>query len=201
MGRERKRMGGEDGFGAVPRAGTLLVATPGLEGPTFQRTVIYLVSHTDSGTLGLVLNRPSETPVHNVLPQWTPLAARSQVVFIGGPMRPDSAMCMGVAVGGRLSPDVIGIAPIAGPVCLVDVDTDPADLASTLRGIRLFGGHAGWSPGQLEAEIEAGSWFVVPGLPDDVLVPPRVDLWFHVLRRQSFPLAWQAWHPVDLARN
>jgi hypothetical protein len=36
----------------------------------------------------------------------------------------------------------------------------------------------------------------LPGLPDDVLAPLRVDLWFQVMRRQAFPLAWQAWHPT-----
>lgn len=183
------------------RAGALLVATPELIGPTFERTVLYLVSHSAGGSLGVVLNRPSETPVRNVLPQWTPLAARSQVIFVGGPMLPDAAMCMGVVQAGRGARDISGVAPIAGRVCLVDVDADPDSLAPSLRGIRLFGGHAGWAPGQLQDEVRRGSWFVVPGLPDDVLAPPRVDLWFAVLRRQPFPLAWQAWHPGDPSRN
>ena len=50
-------------------------------------------------------------------------------------------------------------------------------------------------------EIVEGSWFVVPGLPDDVIAGPRTDLWFTVLRRQSFPLAMMAYHPGDLSRN
>lgn len=194
-------MSAEPDMVAELRSGALLVATPDLVGPTFERTVIYLVSHSSGGSLGVVLNRPSETPVHNVLPQWTSLAARSQVIFVGGPMRPDAAMCVGVALAGHRFQDLSGVAPIAGPVCLVDVDADPDDLATSLRGIRLFGGHAGWAPGQLDGEVKRGSWFVVPGLPDDVLVPPRVDLWFQVMRRQPFPLAWQAWHPGDLSRN
>lgn len=183
------------------RSGALLVATPDLTAPTFERTVIYLVSHSDAGSLGVVLNRPSETPVHNVLPQWQPLAAKSSVVFVGGPMRPDAAMCMGVMKAGRRGSDLSGVAPIAGPVCLVDVDADPDDLGPSLRGIRLFGGHAGWAPDQLVGEVERGSWYVVPGLPDDVLAGPKIDLWFQVLRRQPFPLAWQAWRPRDLAFN
>ena len=183
------------------RAGSVLIATPGLIGPTFSRTVIYLVSHSDGGSLGVVLNRPSETPIHNVLPQWTPLAARSQVVFVGGPMRPDAAMCVGVVLACRPVTKVPAVAPITSPVWRVDVSPNPAELAPSLRGIRLFGGHAGWSPGQLDDEVRRGSWFVADGLPDDVLAPPRVDLWFQVLRRQPFPLAWYAWHPGDLSRN
>lgn len=194
-------MSTDDDFAGQLRTGALLVATPDLVGPTFERTVIYLVSHSGEGSLGVVLNRPSEVPVHNVLPQWNALAAKSQVIFVGGPMRPDSAMCVGVALSGRRLRDLEGIAPIRGPVCLVDVDAEPDELAPSLRGVRLFGGHAGWSPGQLEGEVERGSWFVVPGLPDDILVPPKVDLWFQVMRRQPFPLAWQAWRPTELTRN
>lgn len=183
------------------RAGVLLVATPQLSGPVFGRTVIYLVAHSQEGTLGVVLNKPSETPVHNLMQAWTALAVKAKVIFIGGPMRADSAMCVGVCKPGVKPRELDGVAPIVGPVCLVDVDADPAALAPYLRGVRIYGGHAGWSPGQLAQEVEEGSWYVVPGRADDVLFGPRTDLWFSVLRRQPFPLKWQAWHPVDLERN
>ena len=57
------------------RAGTLLLANIDLMEPTFRRSVIYVVEHNDGGTLGVVLNRPSETAVYNVLPQWSDLVA------------------------------------------------------------------------------------------------------------------------------
>lgn len=182
------------------RPGALLVATPELRGPTFGRTVILLVAYGPAGTLGVVLNRPTETPVHNVLPAWAAAASKAAVVFAGGPVRTDAAMCVGVSTGRQ--PDLVPrLAVIAGRLCLVDLEADPTELRPALRGIRLFGGHAGWAPEQLEDEVRAGSWFVVSGRPDDVLAPPKVDLWFEALRRQGFPLAWYAWHPGDLARN
>ena len=58
------------------RSGTLLLANTDLLEPTFRRSVIYIVEHNDGGTLGVVLNRPSETAVYNVLPQWAKLAAK-----------------------------------------------------------------------------------------------------------------------------
>ncbi len=183
------------------RAGALLVATPQLIGPVFGRTVIYIVAHGDEGTLGVVLNKPSETPVHNLMQAWTSLAVKAKVIFIGGPVRTDAAMCLGVCKPGVNPREVDGIAPVAGPVCLVDVDADPAELAPSLQGIRIYGGHSGWSPGQLEDEIDEGSWYVVQGRADDILTGPTADLWFSVLRRQPFPLKWQAWQPVDLERN
>jgi len=62
------------------RAGTLLLASTDLMEPTFRRSVIYVVEHNDGGTLGVVLNRPSETAVYNVLPQWTDAAPGLRLV-------------------------------------------------------------------------------------------------------------------------
>jgi putative transcriptional regulator len=70
-----------------------------------------------------------------------------------------------------------------------------------LRGLRIFAGHAGWGADQLVEEIAEGAWYVLDGLPDDILVGPLVDLWFRVLRRQPMPLALEAYHPGDLSRN
>ncbi|MGK2855178.1 MAG: YqgE/AlgH family protein, partial [Microbacteriaceae bacterium] len=57
-------------------AGSLLMASADLAEPTFRRTVIYVIEHNDAGTLGVVLNRMSQTAVHNLLPAWTDTAAR-----------------------------------------------------------------------------------------------------------------------------
>ncbi|MEI7548592.1 MAG: YqgE/AlgH family protein, partial [Actinomycetota bacterium] len=65
------------------RAGTLLLANTDLLEPTFRRSVIYVVEHNDGGTLGVILNRPSEMAVHNVLPQWSDLVARPKTMFVG----------------------------------------------------------------------------------------------------------------------
>lgn len=183
------------------RPGALLVARPSLIDPNFRRTVVYLVAHGEEGTWGVVLNRPSETPVHNVLPQWEPMTAKSKVIFMGGPVRPSAAMSLAVCRTGRSPVDHDWMAQVAGQVALLDMDADADQLAPMLRGMRIFAGHAGWGLGQLEAEIDEGSWFVLPGLPDDVLAGPQTDLWFQVLRRQPLPLAFQAYHPGELIRN
>jgi putative transcriptional regulator len=97
--------------------------------------------------------------------------------------------------------EVSGVVGVIGPVVLVDLDADPTEVTPALRGIRIYAGRAGWDAEQLVDEIVEGSWFVVPGLPDDVIAGPKTDLWFSVLRRQPFPLALQAYHPGDLSRN
>ena len=65
----------------------MLLANLDLLEPTFRRSVIYIVEHNDSGTLGVVINRPSETAVYNVLPQWADLATKPKTMFIGGLQR------------------------------------------------------------------------------------------------------------------
>ncbi|GAA2546999.1 YqgE/AlgH family protein [Mycolicibacterium diernhoferi] len=183
------------------RAGTLLLADTDLFEPTFRRTVIYIIEHNDGGTLGVVLNRPSETAVYNVLPQWAKLAMKPKTMFIGGPVKRDSALCLATVRAGVDITGVAGIRHVQGRVVMVDLDADPDALAPALEGVRIFAGYSGWTTGQLEGEIERDDWIVLSALPSDVLVEPRVDLWARVLRRQPLPLSLLATHPIDLSLN
>lgn len=185
----------------MARPGWLLVATPRLGDPNFRRTVVYLITHGPDGTVGVVLNRPSETAVHNVLPAWAGHASRPQAVFVGGPVQTTAAMCLGVARAGVDPDERPSMARVTGPVVLVDLDAEPEEVSENLRGLRIYAGHAGWGAEQLVDEVAEGAWYVLPGLPDDVLAGPQTDLWFRVLRRQPMPLALQAYHPGDLSRN
>ncbi|MFM9035579.1 MAG: YqgE/AlgH family protein [Mycobacterium sp.] len=183
------------------RAGTLLLANIDLMEPTFRRSVIYVVEHNDGGTLGVVLNRPSETAVHNVLPQWADLVAKPKTMFIGGPVKRDAALCLGTLRVG-VDPDAMpGMRHVSGRIVMVDLDADPQLVAAAVEGVRIFAGYSGWTIGQLEGEIERDDWIVLSALPSDVLVQPRVDLWSRVLRRQPWPMPLLATHPIDLSRS
>ncbi|MBY0440884.1 MAG: YqgE/AlgH family protein [Mycobacteriaceae bacterium] len=183
------------------RAGTLLLANTDLLEPTFRRTVIYVVEHNDGGTLGVVLNRPSETAVYNVLPQWAKLAAKPKTMFIGGPVKRDAALCLGTLRVGADSAAAPSLRHVSGRVVMVDLDTDPDAIASLVDGVRIYAGYSGWTTGQLEDEIDRHDWIVLSALPFDVLAGPRIDLWGHVLRRQPQPLSLLATHPIDVSRN
>src|SRR5260370_13075783 len=81
-------------------SGRLLVATPLLGDPNFRRTVILIVEdEPDEGTLGVVLNRPTEVPVEQVLESWTELATRPSVVFKRVPVAPNSALALPIVPG------------------------------------------------------------------------------------------------------
>jgi putative transcriptional regulator len=179
----------------------LLVAAPELLDPNFRRTVVYLVASGSDGAVGVVLNRPSETAVANVLPQWVRATARPQIVYSGGPVQTTSAMCLGVRRPDRPPRRVPGTVAVSGSVVLVDLDGDVDTVADELSGVRVFAGRAGWAADQLADEIAEGAWLVVPGQATDVLVGPMTDLWFTVLRRQPKPTSLLAYHPGDLLRN
>ena len=80
--------------------GKLLVATPPLTDPNFDRTVVLLLEYGDDGALGIMLNRPTDTELVDVLPDWSPLASAPGVVFAGGPVMPDSVIALGRAAPG-----------------------------------------------------------------------------------------------------
>lgn len=183
------------------RAGSLLLANTNLLEPTFRRSVIYVVEHNDGGTLGVVLNRPSETAVYNVLPQWAKLAAKPKTMFIGGPVKRDAALCLGSLRAGTDPQGASGLRHVSGRIVMVDLDADPDTVAPALEGVRVFAGYSGWTIGQLEGEIERDDWMVLSALPSDVLYEQRVDLWARILRRQPLPLAMRASHPIDISRN
>ncbi len=78
-----------------PRRGRLLVAAPSLDDPNFFRTVVLLLAYDEQGALGVVLNRPSEIPVAELVPTWALSASTPGVVFSGGPVQQNAAICVG----------------------------------------------------------------------------------------------------------
>lgn len=181
-------------------AGSALVAAPRLRDPNFCRTVVLIIEHRTSGTLGVVLNRPSDVPVHDVLPSWGPHATVPQL-YIGGPMEQRAALCVAALPAGVDAERTEGMISVRGPLALVSLDADADLMAPRLRGLRVFAGYAGWDRGQLMNEVDRGDWIVVPALPDDVLAPAGIDLWGRLLRRQGLPLSLLATYPIDPAQN
>ncbi|WP_432096279.1 YqgE/AlgH family protein [Streptomyces sp. bgisy100] len=184
--------------------GRLLVATPALADPNFDRAVVLLLDHDDEGSLGVVLNRPTPVGVGDILESWAELAGDPGVVFQGGPVSLDSAL--GVAVVPGEAGAVVGEGPLGwrrvhGAIGLVDLEAPPELLAAAVGSLRIFAGYAGWGPGQLEEELVDGAWYVVESEPGDVSSPDPEQLWRAVLRRQRNELAMVATYPDDPSLN
>ncbi len=185
-------------MGTTSLKGRLLVATPSLQEPTFDRTVILMLEHGAEGALGLVLNRPSEVELAGPAPDWEPFATHPPVVFFGGPVAQGSAICLARA-GSEEQTEAW--TPLFGRLGALNIGKSPSEVDQPIDEVRVFSGHAGWGPGQLEGEVAAGAWFVVDADPEDALSPQPLELWRRVLRRQKGRVALYAGFPADPALN
>lgn len=183
-----------------PEQGALLVASPSLADPNFFRSVVFLLAHDADGTLGVVLNRPSDMPVDEVVPAWDDLAATPRVLFTGGPVQPNAAICIGRTERPEAA-EAAGFAALVGSLGTVDLHVEPEHLEVPLAEVRVFAGYAGWGEGQLYDEIAAGAWYVLEATNDDVLCDDPEHLWARVLRRQGGLLSAVARYPTDPSTN
>ena len=169
--------------------GKLLVASPGLT-DFFRRTVVLVLEHNEDGAVGLVLNRPSETSVDDAVPDLPVIVDADEVVHLGGPVGPEN-----VIVLGRFDdPDE------AASIVLDDLGVvDPALNNPAVSAVRVYAGHAGWGPGQLDGELEQDAWIVEEAEADDVF--DEGDLWSHVLDRKGGGYTLLARMPLDPSLN
>jgi putative transcriptional regulator len=174
----------------------LLVASPQLTDPNFARTVLLITEHNDDGAMGIVLNRPATTTVVEAAPELEDLVEPGDDVFVGGPVQPSS-----VIVLAEWDPPEAAAVPVFEGIGFVGADADPEELALTVSRARLFAGFAGWSPGQLEAELERDDWILEPALPDDVFSSAPEQLWSQVLERKGGEYALVARMPLDPSLN
>ena len=180
-------------------AGRLLIASPLLGDPNFARSIVLLLNADDDGALGVILNRPSGTRVDEVLGSWAGLVRAPQVLFQGGPVETNAALA--VARVADVGEDLVGWRPLFDGTGLVDLDTPVELLEGGLAELRIYAGYAGWSAGQLEAEIESGAWLVVPAEASDLFAADPAQLWTQVLRRQSGEVRLLATMPADPTMN
>lgn len=179
--------------------GKLLVAKPSLVDPNFSRTVVFLLAHGDQGALGLVLNRPTITPLSSPLPEWGPLATGPAVVFVGGPVS-EGTICL-ARVKSEVSVPGSGYLPLQGALGTVDLEAGPSFVAPWIDGLRIFAGYAGWSAGQLEEEISEGAWWALEAEESDVFDEEPETLWKRALRRQGGEFLLAAAYPPDPSLN
>jgi putative transcriptional regulator len=175
--------------------GSLLIAGPSLFDPNFRRTVVLIGEHNEEGALGVVLNRPTALRVADAAPALTAMVGEDAIVFAGGPVQPQSP----VVLAEFDHPDFADVLAFGSVGFLTgDVGEGAAD---GVKRARLFAGYAGWGPGQLEAELDAGGWILEPATADDVFAPNHDALWASVLRRKGGEFAMLVTMPFDPSTN
>jgi putative transcriptional regulator len=169
--------------------GHLLIAAPSLF-DYFRRTVVLVLEHTPDGAMGVVLGRETETRVADAVPALAELPGADEVVYLGGPVAPESV----VALGDFKDPEDAGT-QVIGSLGTLDPDGDN----ESLRRLRVYAGYAGWGPGQLDGELEQDAWIVQAADPED---PFRSgDIWSDALGRKGGRYRLMATMPADPSLN
>ncbi len=150
--------------------GQLLIAAPTLVDPNFVRAVVLIIEHNDEGAWGLVLNRQTDTPVADAWEQVSQVpCASEQMLHHGGP-------CEGPLMVVHKRGDIGGAEPLDGVFVAVDSDDVEQLVGCDDEAMAFYVGYAGWGAGQLEEEIESGSWLSCPA-SDAHLFDPGDDPW------------------------
>ncbi len=168
--------------------GRLLVATSSLFDDNFRRVVILICRYDPvQGALGLVLNRPTDLEVGNVLPH--PVAAgRDEPLWVGGPVGRRSLWVLhtraDIGYPGEELMEGVWFGAESGLIRRVLATNAPDPEGEVFR---LFAGYAGWGEGQLEAELAADAWRVVPAGPGTLFGGEPERLWGEMMFRSELP--------------
>jgi putative transcriptional regulator len=170
---------------APPLTGQLLVASPSMGDPRFRRTVILVVRHDRKGALGITINRPvGERPLATLLQAMgdsTQTQAGNIRIFAGGPVQPEVGFVIHSADYDRQ--DTLPVNDDLAVTASLEVLRDIGRKQGPKKSLVALG-YAGWSAGQLEAEIRRNDWLVVPATPALVFDTPRERLWDETMPRR-----------------
>ncbi|HEY4364232.1 MAG TPA: YqgE/AlgH family protein [Bryobacteraceae bacterium] len=160
--------------------GKLLVADQRLHDPNFAQTVVLIVTTDEDGTVGLVLNREGDVPVSKLLRGVKDAGKITDVAFEGGPVEPKSVLTLFRSRTPEPRAQHLG-----GDVYAVLEQDLLEELLASGAGrerIRFYLGFANWGPGQLEAELDAGAWRVIPGTANAVFDSDPDSLWSRLIQ-------------------
>jgi putative transcriptional regulator len=175
--------------------GSLLIAGPALWDPNFRRAVVLIGHHDEEGAVGVVLNRATEVEVARAAPPLAELVEPGERLFVGGPVQPQAA----VVVADFEHPERAQVVAFGSIGFLPDeLDTDEV---GELHRARVFAGYAGWGPGQLERELEEGSWILEAARAEDVFTDEPDELWSEVVRRKGPEFRLMSTMPLDPSTN
>jgi putative transcriptional regulator len=166
------------------RAGLFLYAAPGITDSRFAESVILLVEHGREGSMGLVVNRPTDMPIGEAVVNVEEAKASALRVYWGGPVQPEAILALV-----RSPMASAGVKTVLEDVHLTG---DLADVRAALSGpdsagrLRVYTGYAGWAAGQLAIEVRAGVWVMDRGSADSVFAADPSTLWerVHLLLRR-----------------
>lgn len=168
---------------AVLSKGKFLVANEDLTDPNFSKTVVLLIHYDFHGAMGLVINRPTDVKLSTLFPEIKGLRERPDTVYIGGPVARDQILMLM-----RSRDQLEGARPVFDDISVSASRTalrQMIDIADPEKRFRIYSGHAGWAPGQLDQELSRGGWHVLPADAEIVFDKAPSEIWPELIRRSS----------------
>ena len=192
---------------AEPKPGTFLYASPDLPDAHFAHTVVVLVTYSPDGAMGVIINRPTEIPAQDAIPDLKDAHGHLSPLYFGGPVDPTRILFM--TRGGN---------PPEGSLKVMDhvfLSWSRNTLDESLKqdpsggNIRMYAGYAGWGPGQLDAEINRGDWVLSDAEPETIFSDKPTKVWdeiYDLINRievrarvpRPVPASWKPPAPVPL---
>jgi putative transcriptional regulator len=165
-------------FGQVASRTFFLVAEPQMQDPNFRETVVLVTEIGQAQTTGVIINRPTNRSLANLLPSQR-FRRFTDPIFWGGPVQLNDVFALFKA--DRIPGEAIPMLP--GLYLALSPDTVDALISAPPERIRFFAGYSGWGPGQLRGEVERGDWIMVDADPESIFRRDTSTLWQDMLRR------------------
>jgi Putative transcriptional regulator len=181
----------------VPKAGRILVSEPYLPDPNFERTVILMTEHNHEGSIGFILNKPADNLVGDLMED---LKNYKGPLFIGGPVQQDTLHII------HRKEDIQNSVKIAEGVywggnfedIVIRLETNQLHASD----IKFFLGYSGWSPGQLEEELNVDSWIVTEHVNEELVFETTYDqMWRKALKDLGGRYSVFSNYPADPRMN
>lgn len=178
--------------------GQLLLDGGGLRGSFFHRTVVLVCQHDAQGAFGLVLNKPTERFLGELISESVPEVIERQTLYLGGPVQPSTLSFI------HSKPPIRG-GNVLKNLSLGHSLEDLAALGNETKDgklkVRVFAGYSGWGAGQLDEEMRREAWIPHPATVESVFDPVPGELWRRILRLKGWPYVLIGDAPEDFQLN
>src|SRR5262245_56125242 len=160
-----------------------LIASEDLKDPNFRETVVLVTQPRQGGPWGVIINRPLSQRLSEIFTDQETLKGRKETVFFGGPVQREGL----VFVVRSSVPPPRSVALLRDVYFTGDVEWIEAQFKrpDPTRDMRVYAGHAGWAPGQLQSEIERGGWHIHPADAETVFDTEASRIWPELIERAT----------------
>lgn len=165
------------------KQGVFLVAVPQLLDPHFRRTVVLLIAYDKQGAAGVIINRPTDVPLEQALPNLKGIEALSSSLFFGGPVSQNH-----LTVLLRSDKSLDGAHKVFDNVYVTEKKDHLAEILRNPnpgKNLRIYSGYSGWGPGQLDQEVGRGDWIIITADQDIIFSEEPSKIWPELLKKRE----------------